>query len=686
MSVKIGPTTGPTLSEPIQRGPEKIVQVESNDGPQAGRALNDARAKLKPVGKQFTQAPENEVPAKKVSEKGVSEKDVPGKKVSEDEAGVFEESTAPKSAKDTFDRRFGSAHVKLNRSEFKVSFTADNPPAMEPLVDVRVPKKANVGSGGVDVACVPWEGRESEGFTLLLDITHKGDQFKAGEWVNLGISIPTTQGFKPLPTSLIKWPNVDCPHGVKEGMKTLLSPPFQPQHGRTQIAINIPYAEVQKKYPWFTSKFNLSVEPFFSRAGDLNFHTTTPVFAPIEEVQGERREFNIVPINKSTVLGKNVSQIYDQFLVANKPTELTTSIETEAEFTLGNINDEKQLEGLVLKVLDLKDKPEELQKVLGQGWELKGPSSSKDVRDAKGDLTQEAKKHPGFEKYGIAPERPDLKNRSVGRPGIIQDVYLHVGPTGIVRERRNFLGDGVLSVKGTNRRTKDETVMGRYCRQLQCPKAPVQVKDGVITLRDPGRLRDMLFSSHFDFGDALRGKGGGLVKGTPDLKPSYVVESERYRFSFVYKNLTPNVTVELSFDISRGWNLSREGKKQGEPKVFCGFEFGLDHLGGVGGGATTSQTDSIVNQVQTGPETSEDPKPVSDRVLDYKDLNHESVLDKAGKKNPTFQPFSHLVKNMTAYLCEDVPIRTGGHKAVSMTSTNPLPDAKLPNALFSEKT
>jgi hypothetical protein len=294
-----------------------------------------------------------------------------------------------------------------------------------------------------------------------------------------------------------------------------------------------------------------------------------------------------------------------------------------------------------------------------------------DVTNKDGGVIVEKK---DWDKYGTPQDRPELQKLGFGKPGMMEDVYLHIGKEGVVRERRNHLGDGVITVKGTHRRKEgDEQCMTRYCRQLKCKSPPV-----TTTNKLNEGVQSMVFDDKIAFHDALGGS-------KPDLQPCFVVNSERYRFGFKYSQPgSPPVSVELSFDISTGQRLNTSGKREGNEIKFCGLEFGLDHLAGTTGGTsgvgsgptkssspksepiTTGETSSKPLTSQTS--SKEPPKPVSDRVLDKEDLNHKSIMDSNG---PTFPNFQSLVHNMTTYLTDGKPeqvLNLGGEKAKTMQS------------------
>jgi hypothetical protein len=197
---------------------------------------------------------------------------------------------------------------------------------------------------------------------------------------------------------------------------------------------------------------------------NINFHSTPGVFKPLSGVsQGGRREFDVVPINKSLPLDGTTLTTHQTFL--DPKTVLTTSMETEAEFTLKNLSDERQLEHMIGLVSKMKDDPVLLEKTLGKGWSIEGPLDKWDVTNKDGGVIVEK---TDWDKYGTPQDRPELKRLGFGTPGMMEDVYLHIGKEGVVRERRNHLGDGVITVKGTHRRKEgDEHCMTRYCRLLK---------------------------------------------------------------------------------------------------------------------------------------------------------------------------------------------------------------------------
>ena len=438
--------------------------------------------------------------------------------------------------------------------------------------------------------------------------------------------------------------------------------------------INISEKDLREEFPLINGDFEFSVKPWYSRTGGRHFHWTEPVTRPLPLGGGTgkqlRKVFDPVPINRGLPLDNFTLDGFTAFLEPH--TEIKTAMETEAEFTLGPVDDQGLLVEMIERLEELRAKPALLAKVLQDEkqplWSVK-LVCSKDVLDATGELTADAVKSVDtahdWNRFGVAPERPTLREWGIGRPGLMLDTYLHVGEYGVIRQRGNFIEDGLMVTKGVHRRADNGLSMTRYCRQVACAKNPPVTPEGALQ----EGVAEMIYCPGIDFGDALAGD-------QPELAPVFQVRSERYRYLFSWKGSSPEVKIELSLDVSRGRRIGKNGRATGPEVVFCGFEFGLDHLGptgagdhpgGVGGapGKSDSLEGSSSGLRSSSPSShgllSSTPVAVKDRVHDILDLEHPSIMS-----GNTFAVFESLVRHLTPYLCGDVPIRVAGEKAKSM--------------------
>lgn len=530
-----------------------------------------------------------------------------------------------------------------------------------------------------------------------MDICHAAQAdgahpFRVGtEWVRLHLQV----GGRPI---RVRYPSRIKPHadqwsqgsGHKPGDDCLV-----PQGFRTQVAIPFSKAALLTKYPNLTDRDVVSVEPAFGSAEARTFHSNNPhtVTLPGEMFKkgGElkRMEWAEVPTNGYGSLAGVNSPFLTMNVAADLQPKVITSMETEAEFTLAG--DPATAERALLEMLKTVDSMAQtggaedpaakarLEDFLGASllkgcqWHLERKAKKYDVTDANNEQLADPK---GFD---ISPARPELAELGLGRPGILYDTYLHVGPGGVIRQRDNFAKEGIVSVKGGHKR--QGPFMVRYNRQVECNKE-LPVQDGALS-RGP-ELEALLYSDAVNFQDSLfhYPSSGSLPQAwTPDsgpsLSPQLRVKSERYRYLFVRKQQggadNRPVMIELSFDLSTGQALDAQGNPKGSPVQTVGCEFGLDHLGASAGKEMNEErAEGTQAPKSNAPGSSAGPQkglkqpsgPVLHRTWhDRLDLDHPTLFTR-----PAFTLFAELVSTVTPKLCSTLPINVAGEKAATMMS------------------
>jgi hypothetical protein len=548
-----------------------------------------------------------------------------------------------------------------------------------------------VQSGTIKPDIVPW--RDGDGFTLLVDICHAAEAggahpFETGtEWVRLDIDISG----RPL---TIQYPSREQPHRDKWGQGSNNMPGLDclvPTTFRTQVAIPFNQQALLDKYPTLSDADSISVVPRFGSLEAPTFHSNSP--HTVQLPQGmfnqagklRRMEWDEVPTNGYGKLTNVISPFLDLSAPEDQRPNVVTAMETEAEFTLAGApkDTEQTLMGLITTIDSMTQTGAEdakaqaaLREFLGPDlcdgcdWHIERKARKYDVLDATGGEVAAPKG------YDISPPRAALQQRGLGRPGILVDSYVHVGPEGVIRQRDNFAKEGIVAVKGGYKR--EGPFMVRYNRQVECNKE-LPIRDNMLARED--ELENLLYSDSVNFQDCLFHQPGSdptPPATPPPLNPVFQVKSERYRYLFVRKQTGGHdnrpVMIELSFDISTGQALDPSGNTTGTTATTVGFEFGLDHLGA--SAARQVQAEGGVpaeHGSASHPEVEQDTLqgPVAHRTWhDREDLNHPSLFTR-----PAFTIFRDLVTAVTPRLCKDIPLHVAGEKALTMLASLDSPTA-----------
>lgn len=361
------------------------------------------------------------------------------------------------------------------------------------------------------------------------------------------------------------------------------------------------------------------------------------------------------------------------------PPEMSSSMETEAEFTLPGgeqlAESKDKLIAAIGKFYGYANGAP-LGEAWGdswKGWHVEVGDKYFDQKDE--EVTQD---HPFYEQYA---KGKDGVSKPAGKPGMLTDTYYDtedcdiLSAGGSLRVRENFRRKDLLNVKGASVHGPDDRSTVRFCSNLTLEEGESQrLRDG--TGRDElGNLLNDEDSGplHKALGSVLDPKGEKKDKLLDKpLRPVMQVKSERHRFRVEYgEQAIPN--VEVSFDLSTGQLLDERGTPVGEKKEVCGFEIGLAHLG-AGGGDTGGESvgdgdgkggeqDDHVPQLDNDEPTVGDLKSPSkqeegspgdghkakvestpeapimqgvERLHDVHDLRHPSLQDKKSGRNRAF--------------------------------------------------